>query len=115
MTMWRMRFAGWKPKPTNTCSQNEIFIVFHCNSCYTNAPKCYVTGALPVSFCAIVSFVFILYVCNFLYHYFIAIFIGMLVRTNSDLATKLLTLYFNKEGLNCVFLSLSTQHHIQQV
>jgi len=28
MTMWRMRIAGWKPKATNTYSENEIFIAF---------------------------------------------------------------------------------------
>jgi len=28
MTIWRMRFAGWKPKAANTHSEYVIFIAF---------------------------------------------------------------------------------------
>ena len=88
----------------------KYLLPFHCNSGYTNSPKCYVTRALPVLSCAIVSFVFTLYVCNLFHRYFIAIFIGKHVHANSDLAKKL-TLNFNEQGLSCVFIIVDATPH----
>jgi hypothetical protein len=41
---------------------------------------------------------------------FIAIFVGMHVHANSDLAKKL-TLHFNKQELSCVFVILDATPH----
>jgi len=89
----------------------KYLLFFHRNSGYTNSPKCYVPGALPVLSCAIVSSIFILHVFKLLHHYFIAIFQGMRVHANSDLSTKLLTQFFNKQGVNCVFIIVDTTRH----
>jgi len=37
MTIWRMRFACWIPKTTNTHSE-YVILPFHCNNGRTNAP-----------------------------------------------------------------------------
>ena len=46
ISIWRMRFACWIPKATNTNTHTNticnILLLFHCNHSYTNAPQCYV-------------------------------------------------------------------------
>jgi len=37
-TIWRVRFACWIPKATNTLSECDTLLLFHCNNGYTNAP-----------------------------------------------------------------------------
>ena len=51
MAIWRMRIACWIPKAINTHTQVvQYSLLFHCNSGYTNAPKCYFIRTLPVLF-----------------------------------------------------------------
>jgi hypothetical protein len=47
---WRMCFACWITKDTDTHSEYVILIAFHGNNGYTNAPQYYVIRALPVLF-----------------------------------------------------------------
>ena len=46
----RMRFACWITRATNTHSEYEIIMLFHCNNGCTNAPHCYVIRTLSVLF-----------------------------------------------------------------
>ena len=48
MMIWRVGFACWIPKSTNTHSECIILIVCRCNNGCTNAPHCYVIPTLPV-------------------------------------------------------------------
>jgi hypothetical protein len=48
MTIWRMRFACWITKATNTHSEYVILIAFHVKNDYANAPQCYVILTLHV-------------------------------------------------------------------
>ena len=41
MTIWRMRFAWWITKATDTYSE-YVILILHGNSGYANAPHCYV-------------------------------------------------------------------------
>jgi hypothetical protein len=49
----RMRFACWITKATDTHSEYVIFIAFHGNNCYANAPQCYVYTDIA---CAVIKF-----------------------------------------------------------
>jgi hypothetical protein len=42
MTIWRMRIACWIPKATDTHSEYEYLLLFHCKNGYMNVPQCYV-------------------------------------------------------------------------
>ena len=48
MAIWRMCVACWIIKDTRTHSEYVILLLFHCFSCYTNAPQYYVIHTLPV-------------------------------------------------------------------
>ena len=41
ITIWRLRFACWIPKATNTHS-HYVILLFHCNNRCKNAPQLYV-------------------------------------------------------------------------
>jgi hypothetical protein len=46
-TIWRMHFACWVPKATNTLSE-YVNLLFRCNNGCMNGPKCYVIRTQPV-------------------------------------------------------------------
>jgi len=48
MTIWCKHIACWIPKATNAHTLCVIFIAFHCNNGYRNAPPCYVILTLSV-------------------------------------------------------------------
>jgi len=48
MSIWRIRFASWIPKETNTHSEHVVLLLFHCNNGYTKTPECCVVRSLPV-------------------------------------------------------------------
>jgi hypothetical protein len=50
MTIWRMRYACWIPKITNTHPECVILLILHYNSGYIYAYRCYVMCTLPVLF-----------------------------------------------------------------
>ena len=50
MTMWRLRFACWITKATNTDSECIINIAFPQQNGCSNVPKYYVMRTLPVEF-----------------------------------------------------------------
>ena len=50
MIIWRMCIACWIPKAINTVRICNIFLLFHCNNGYKNAPRCSVIRTLPVLF-----------------------------------------------------------------
>ena len=50
MTIWRIRFACWIPKATNTHSDYVILTAFPLNNGSANAPQIYVIRTLPVLF-----------------------------------------------------------------
>jgi hypothetical protein len=47
MTIWRMRFACWITKATDTHSE-YVILLFHDNNGYANAAQYYVIRTLPV-------------------------------------------------------------------
>jgi len=47
MTIWRMHFACWIPKATNSHSEYDI-LLFHCKRGYTKEPQCYLVRILRV-------------------------------------------------------------------
>jgi hypothetical protein len=49
MILWRMRFACWVPKATDTHTRFVLYsLFFHRNNSCTNALQCYVIFTLPV-------------------------------------------------------------------
>jgi len=40
MTIWRIRFASWILKDTNTHSEYIVLFLFHTNNGYTKKPEC---------------------------------------------------------------------------
>jgi len=89
----------------------KYLLLFNYNIGYTNSHKCYVAGALPVLSCAI-AFLYLFYMClNFCIIISLPFFLGMHVHANSDFSTTFLTQYFNKQGVNCVFIIVDTTPH----
>ena len=46
-TKWRLRIPWGIPKTKDIHSENVIFLLFNCNSGYTNVPKYYVYRSVP--------------------------------------------------------------------
>jgi hypothetical protein len=64
MTIWRMPFACWIPKATNTHTVYVVLCFSNCNNGYTNAFLCYVTPTLPVLFGSNYTHWYVCHICS---------------------------------------------------
>ena len=70
MTIWRMRFACWIPKATDTHSGCVILIAVLCNNGCTNGPQCYAIRTLPVLFLLPVNLmIYLVFIYDFAFYH----------------------------------------------